>query len=101
MKVGVHQGFVLSPLLFIIVLEALSQDLSISSPWEMLYADDLIITAETLYELTEKVPLWKNGVETRGLRVNMAKTKVIIPSPSLNTLKDSGKYACAVCRKGV
>ena len=34
MKVGVHQGSVLSPLLFIIVLEALSQEFCSGVPWE-------------------------------------------------------------------
>ena len=38
--VGVHQGSVLSPLLFIIVLEALSREFRTGCPWELLYADD-------------------------------------------------------------
>ena len=41
-KVGVHQGSVLSPLLFIIVLEALSQEFCSGVPWEDLNADDLL-----------------------------------------------------------
>ena len=45
-QVGVHQGSVLSPVLFIIVLEALSHKFCVGSPWEMLYADDLVILAE-------------------------------------------------------
>ena len=44
--VGVHQGSVLSPLLFIIVLEALSREFRTGSPWKLLYADDLMISAE-------------------------------------------------------
>ena len=40
---GVHQGSVLSPLLFIIVLEALSREFRTGCPWELLYADDLMI----------------------------------------------------------
>ena len=36
--VGVHQGSVLSPLLFIIVLEALSREFRTGCPWELLYA---------------------------------------------------------------
>ena len=32
-KVGVHQGSVLSPLLFIIVLEALSLEFKVGCPW--------------------------------------------------------------------
>ena len=38
--VGVHQGSALSPLLFIIVLEALSREFRTGLPWELLYADD-------------------------------------------------------------
>ena len=35
-KVGVHQGSVLSPLLFIMVLEALSLEFRTGCPWELL-----------------------------------------------------------------
>ena len=47
-KVGVHQGSVLSPLLFITVFEALSREFRSGVPWEDLYADDLVIIAESL-----------------------------------------------------
>ena len=46
MKVRVHQVSVRSPLLFIIVLEALSHEFLAGVPWEDLYADDLVIIAE-------------------------------------------------------
>ena len=38
-KVGVHQGSVLSSLSFVIVLEALSMVFREGLPWELLYAD--------------------------------------------------------------
>ena len=41
-RVGVHQGSVLSPLLFTVVLEALSREFRTGCQWELLYADDLI-----------------------------------------------------------
>ena len=41
-KVGVHQGSVLSPLLFITVLEALSREFCSGVPWEDLYAMTLL-----------------------------------------------------------
>ena len=47
-KVGVHQGSVLSPLLFVIVIGALSQDCQHGCLWELLYADDLVIMDESL-----------------------------------------------------
>ena len=53
-KVGVHQGSVLSPLLFIIVLEALSWEFRSGVPWEDLYADDLVIIAESLEECVRR-----------------------------------------------
>ena len=34
-KVGVHQGSILSPLLFIIVLKALSCEFFTETPWEL------------------------------------------------------------------
>ena len=100
-KVGVHQGSVLSPLLFVMVLEALSREFRTGCPWELLYADDLVIVAETRDELLEKLARWKTEMEAKGLRVNMKKTKILISGPGLNLLSDSGESPCAVCRKGV
>ena len=54
-KVGVHQGSVLSPLLFLIVLEALSKKFRIELPWELFYADDLALLAESKEELLEMI----------------------------------------------
>ena len=75
---GVHQGSVLSPLLFIAVLEAISRRFDRQRlPYELLYADDLVIIAETKDEMLEPIRMWKHGMENMGLRVNMAKTNVL------------------------
>src|SRR5678815_883155 len=66
-KVGVHQGSVLSPLLFIIVMQALSNNFKEVLPWELLYADDLILVAESEEKLREKIEIWKEGIEEKGL----------------------------------
>ena len=47
-RVGVHQGSVLSPLLSINVLEALSREFRESLPMKLLYADDLVLIAGTM-----------------------------------------------------
>ena len=93
-KVGVHQGSVLSPLLFVIVLEALSREFRTGTTWEMLYADDLVISAETEEGLKMKLNKWKTEMEAKGLRVNMGKTKIMVSGVNLQTLKDSGEYPC-------
>ena len=50
-----HQGSGLSPLLFVIVMEAISREFRVALPWEQLYADDLAVIAETEEELKEVV----------------------------------------------
>ena len=44
-KVGVHQASVLSPLLFVMVLESLLREFRSGCPQELLYADDLVLIA--------------------------------------------------------
>ena len=101
MNVGVHQGSVLSPLLFIMVLEALSREFRAGVPWEDLYADDWVIIAETLEDCIERLKIWKMKTEEKGLRVNMGKTKLMICGLNLDHMKPSGKFPCGVCLKGV
>ncbi len=42
--------------------------------WELLYADDLVITAETGEEATNSFNNWKRAMEKRGLKVNLELT---------------------------
>ena len=100
-KVGVHQGSVLSPLLFIMVLEALSRECRNGLPWELLYADDLMIAAETLEDLERRYAAWKDSIEGKGLRVNTGKTKIMICSTSRGATFPEGQFPCGVCHKGV
>ena len=100
-KVGVHQGSILSPLLFIIVLEALSHEFSCGVPWEDLYAEDLVIIAESLEECVRRLLTWKEAMEEKGLRVNAGKTKIIICGSGLDLLQSPGEFPCVVCHTGV
>ena len=100
-NVGVHQGSVLSPLLFIIVLEALSREFRTGCPWKLLYADDLVIVDETLEGLLSRLRSWKTEMEGKGLRVNTDQTKIMISGLNMHSLRDSGNFPCGVCRTGV
>ena len=99
--VGVYQGSVLSPLLFIIVMEALSNEFRTGCPCELQYADDLVIIAETHEDLLHKLSLWKQGIESKGLRVNTAKTKILHCKHGISERQMTGKWPCGVCFKGV
>ena len=75
--VGVHQESVLSPFLSSIVLKVLSEDGRKGALYELLYADDLVLMAETMEELEAKFIRWKAAFEGEGLKVNLGKTKVM------------------------
>ena len=91
----------MSPLIFIIVMEALLQEFRVGCPWELLYADDLVIIAETLEELEQKLRNWKKGLEEKGLKVNAPKTKVMHSRHDVPKIKvQSVTFPCGVCYKG-
>ena len=62
-RVGVHKISVLSQLLFMIVLEALSKKFRKGLPYELLYAGDLVLIAESQELLVEKIKRWRKGLE--------------------------------------
>ena len=86
-KVSVHQGSVLSPLLFIIVLEALSREFCSGVPWENRSADDLVTITESLEECVRRLLTWKEAMEEKGPRVNAGKTKIMVCGMDLDPLQ--------------
>ena len=58
-------------------MEAISREFRVALPWELLYADDLAVIAETEEELIKRLNEWKDNVESKGMKVNMNKTKVM------------------------
>ena len=102
-RVSVRQDSVLSPLLFVIVLKALYREFCTCCPWELLYADDLMISAGfmSMEEFLVKLETWKSEIKKMGLQVNMGKTKIIVSGFDLDLLKEFGKDPCSVYQKGV
>ena len=92
---------VLSPLLFIIVLEALSREFRTGLPWELLYADNLVLMADSIKEMEILFERWKSGMEQKGLRVNSGKMEVMILKHKRNPQNKTGNIPCSVCLKGV
>ena len=58
-RVGLHQGSVLSPLLFAAVMDVVSSEARSGLPSELLYADDLVIMAPTMEQLGRRVADWR------------------------------------------
>ena len=92
MNLGVHQGSVLSPLLFIMVLDVSSQKFRTWCPWELLYTYNLVIIAESVEKLCQKLTSLKVNIDNKGLRVNMKKTKVMVSDQNMKCIETFMKY---------
>jgi len=64
---------------------------------ELLYADDLVVIAETEDDLTKRLNEWKDNVENRGMRVYMSKTKVMISRERRKVMQKAVRWSCGVC----
>ncbi|XP_064121807.1 uncharacterized protein LOC135226297 [Macrobrachium nipponense] len=62
-SVGLHQGSALRPLLFVLVMDVLSEAIRNEELWELLYADDLVIIAENEEDLQRRVGEWHESLE--------------------------------------
>jgi len=54
-KVGMHQDSALSPLQFVMVMEALSREFRVALPWELLCANDLVAIVETEHDVIKRL----------------------------------------------
>ena len=77
--------------------EAISREFRVALPWELLYADDVAVIAET-EELIKRLNEWNDSVEGR---VSMNKTKVVISGERQKVRQKAVRWPCGVCSKGV
>ena len=76
-RVGLHQGSALSPFLFAIVMDRITEEVRKEEPWNMLFADDIALCSETRNEVEEQLERWRDALEKRGMKVSRAKTEYL------------------------
>ncbi|KAL6578801.1 hypothetical protein OROMI_009017 [Orobanche minor] len=76
-EIGLHQGSALSPLLFALILDVISWGIQDGVPWCMLFADDIVLVAESRREVNVKLELWRSKLESQGMRVSRSKTEYL------------------------
>ncbi|KAK3510278.1 hypothetical protein QTP70_032702, partial [Hemibagrus guttatus] len=74
-EVGLHQGSALSPFLFVMVMDQLSEEVKQESPWTMMFADDIVICSESREQVEENLERWRFALERRGMKVSRSKTE--------------------------
>ncbi|XP_063603267.1 uncharacterized protein LOC134779196 [Penaeus indicus] len=63
--VGLHQGSALSPFLFVIIIDCLTQEVQREAPWDMLFADDVVVCGNRRDKIEERLELWQGAMEDR------------------------------------
>ena len=66
---------------------------------ELLYADDLVLMSETMEGLRNKCLKWREVLESKGLKVNLGKMKVMVvvvvdPTPPTCCLQSPAPESC-------
>ena len=75
---GMRQGSVLSPLLFISVLDLICRKTVVKDAMKkLLYADDLALVTNGKQELQETMEEWNGLLIKEGLTLNLEKTEVL------------------------
>ena len=74
-KVGLHQGSALSPCLFAMVMDRMTDDIREEAPWIMMFADDIVICSESKAHIEDKLESWRYALERKGMNVNRRKTE--------------------------
>ena len=60
-----------------------------------------MLLAESRTELEKRLLVWIMRLKEKGLMVNIGKTKVMNCKVGVGQVKNSGKFPCEICRKGV
>ena len=76
-EVGLHQGSALSPYLFLILMDVLTERVRKEAPESMLFADDIVLCGDKDVDMTEYLESWRKALEERGMRVSRPKTQFI------------------------
>ena len=98
--VGVYEAFILSPLLFAIVMDVVTENARESLVEEILYADNLALMSEMMEGLEERFLQWRSALESKGLKVNFEKTKLMVCGSESEVIW-SRIDSCGICGKRV
>jgi Reverse transcriptase (RNA-dependent DNA polymerase) len=58
-KMRLHQGSALSPYIFTLVMDEITNDIQEDIPWCMLFADDVVLIDESRIGVNQKLELWR------------------------------------------
>ena len=75
--VGLHQNSALSPFRFAIIMDKLTEDIRKDAPWDIPFADDIVLSRQNHWELEDALEIWQNALEKRVLKERGSKTEYL------------------------
>ena len=76
-KVGLHQESALSPFLFAVIMDGLTDEIRREPSWTMLFVDDIVISEETRKEVEQRLEAWRYALKRRGMKVSRSMTEYL------------------------
>ena len=58
-------------------MDKLTKDIRKDAPWDMLFADDIVLSRQNHRKIEDDLGIWRNALEKRGLKVSRSKTEYI------------------------
>ena len=99
---GMHQGYVLPPFYITVVVDVVTEIAREGVLSELSYADDLVLTSETIEGLWDTFLKWKEALDSKGLQVNHGKIKVMASGGiTKGGMSKSKVDPCGVCSLSV
>ena len=75
--VGLHHGSALSPFLFAIIMDKLTEDMRKDAAWNMLFSYDIVLFRQNHSKPEDDLEIWRNALEKSALKVSRSKTKYL------------------------
>ena len=58
-------------------MDRLTDEVRLESPWNMLFADDIVIYERSREQAEESLERWRKALERRGMRISRDKTEYL------------------------
>lgn len=71
--IGLHQGSILNPYLFTLILDVLTKHIQELTPRCMLFEDDVVLLGEPREELNERLETWRKTLEACGFPLPLSR----------------------------
>ena len=88
-----------SPFIFAVVIDVVTEEVA-NEGRAPIYADDPVLICEAKEEARRRFVTWRNVLQSKGLKVNISKTKVMWCAWEVAP-KEAAVNPCSVCGKQV